>query len=99
MLDAFAVESARFPNGFLPETYGQFGFEATTIGTIPFDASYYDANKLSDLKAFWAKGGWKEADGYPDVVVMGWRGKDVDRQSTIERYVRTGETRVSTGPD
>ena len=97
VLDAFAVKSKRFPDGFLPEMYGQFGFE--TIGTIPFDASYYDANKLSDLKAFWAKGGWKEADGYPDVVVMRWKGKDADRKSVIERYVRTGETGVSTGPD
>ena len=97
VLDAFAVKSKRFPDGFLPQMYGQFGFE--TIGTIPFDASYYDANKLSDLKAFWAKGGWKEADGYPDVVVMRWKGKDADRKSVIERYVRTGETGVSTGPD
>jgi hypothetical protein len=97
VLDAFAVKSKRFPGGFLPEMYGQFGFE--TIGTIPFDASYYDANKLSDLKAFWAKGGWKEADGYPDVVVMRWKGNNADRQSTIERYVRTGETRISPGPD
>ncbi|MFN6338686.1 MAG: hypothetical protein ACK41W_08175, partial [Cyanobacteriota bacterium] len=92
ILDAFAVKSPRFPNGFLPELYGQFGFE--TIGTIPFDPSYYDANQMADLKAFWSKGGWKEADGYPDVVVMRWKGKDEDRRSTIERYVRTGETGV-----
>ena len=53
--------------------------------------------KLSDLKAFWAKGGWKEADGYPYVVVMRWKGKDEDRATAVERYVRTGETGVLTG--
>jgi len=95
VLDAFAVKSARFPNGFLPEMYSQFGFEE--IGRIPFDPSYYDANGLADLKAFWARGGWKEADGYPDVVVMRWRGNDEDRATAIERYVRTGETSVSDG--
>lgn len=98
VLDAFAVKSKRFPNGFLPEMYGQFGFEE--IGRIPFDPSYYDANQLKDLKAFWSKGGWKESDGYPDVVVMRWKGKDEDRAAAVERYVRTGQTGVSAGtPD
>lgn len=93
VLDAFAVKSARFPNGFLPEMYAQFGFEE--IGRIPFDPSYYDANGLADLKAFWSRGGWREADGYPDVVVMRWKGNDEDRATAVERYVRSGDTGVS----
>ena len=93
VLDAFAVKSARFPNGFLPEMYAQFGFEE--IGRIPFDPSYYDANGLADLKAFWSRGGWSEADGYPDVVVMRWKGNDEDRATAVERYVRSGDTGVS----
>ena len=93
VLDAFAVKSDRFPSGFLPEMYGQFGFEE--IGRIPFDPSYYNDLKMSDLKAFWSKGGWKEADGYPDVVVMRWKGKDEDRATAVERYVRSGDTGVS----
>ena len=92
VLDAFAVKSARFPNGFLPEMYAQFGFEE--IGRIPFDPSYYDANGLADLKAFWSRGGWREADGYPDVVVMRWKGNDEDRATAVERYVRSGATSV-----
>ena len=92
MLDAFAVKSDRFPSGFLPEMYAQFGFEE--IGRIPFDPSYYDANGLADLKAFWSRGGWKESDGFPDVVVMRWKGNDEDRAAAVERYVRSGATSV-----
>ena len=95
ILDAFAVKSKRFPDGFLPEMYSQFGFE--TIGSIPFDESFYDANQMADLKKFWADGGWKESDGYPDVVVMKWKGNDDERATSIERYVREGQTSVSVG--
>lgn len=68
-----------------------------TLARIPFDPSYYDDVKLSDLKAFWAKGGWKEADGYPDVVVMRWKGKDEERATAVERYVRSGDTGIPGG--
>ena len=95
VLDAFAVKSKRFPDGFLPEMYAQFGFEE--IGRIPFDPSYYDATQMADLKDFWSRGGWSEADGYPDVVVMRWKGNDEDRAAAVERYVRSGETSVSRG--
>lgn len=95
ILDAFAVKSKRFPDGFLPEMYSQFGFE--TIGSVPFDSSFYDANQMADLKKFWADGGWKESDGYPDVVVMKWKGNDDERATSIERYVREGQTSVSVG--
>jgi hypothetical protein len=96
ILDAFAVKSSRFSEGFLPEMYAQFGFEE--IGRIPFDPSYYDANALADLKQFWSRGGWSEADGAPDVVVMKWRGNDEDRRTAITRYVREGITSVSRQP-
>jgi len=107
VLDAFAVKSERFPHGFLPEMYAQFGFEP--IGRIEFDEQYAVTKtddmsddeharltklKLADLRHFWQNGGWKEADGYPDVVVMRWMGKDENRAGTIDRYVRTGETSV-----
>lgn len=95
VLDAFAVKSKRFPDGFLPEMYAQFGFEE--IGRIPFDPKYYDATQMADLKDFWSRGGWSEADGYPDVVVMRWKGNDEDRATAVERYVRSGETSVSRG--
>lgn len=95
VLDAFAVKSKRFPDGFLPEMYSQFGFEE--IGRVAFDPSYYDATQMADLKDFWSRGGWSEADGYPDVVVMRWKGNDEDRATAVERYVRSGETGVLTG--
>lgn len=107
VLDAYAVKSKRFPDGFLPEMYAQFGFER--IGSIKFDPKFLvektpgmstyqhtvlTRNKLADLKSFWENGGWKETDGYPDVVVMRWRGEDANRAGTVDRYVRTGETGV-----
>ena len=97
ILDAFAVKSKRFPDGFLPEMYAQFGFEE--IGRIAFDPKYYEDEpaKFADLKKFWADGGWKESDGYPDVVVMKWKGNDDERATSIERYVREGQTSVSVG--
>lgn len=110
VLDAYAVKSDRFPNGFLPEVYGQFGFEE--IGRIPFDEQYVVEKtegmtddeharltklKLADLKSFWKSGGWKEGKGYPDVVVMRWSGKDEDRTGAVGRYVREGQTGVSAG--
>lgn len=97
ILDAFAVKSKRFPDGFLPEMYAQFGFEE--IGRIAFDPKYYEDEpaKFADLKKFWADGGWKESDGYPDVVVMKWKGNDDERATSIERYVREGQTSISLG--
>jgi len=110
ILDAYAVKSKRFPNGFLPEMYREFGFK--TIGNIPFDESKVVDKpkgmskaehlrltklKMADLKKFWSAAGWQEADGYPDVVVMKWTGKDEDRSTAIERYVRSGDTGIPGG--
>lgn len=89
VLDAFAVRSSKFPNGFLPELYSLFGFEV--VGELPFDPQYYDARKLADAEAFWSKGGWnKETDGYPPVVIMKWMGTDAERKGITERYLRDG---------
>ena len=50
-LDAFAVPSKRFPDGFLPAAYQEFGFEET--GRVAFDPSCYSQTELADLKKFW----------------------------------------------
>ena len=72
VLDAFAVKSSKYPDGFLPDTYSKFGFE--TLGYVKFDESYYSDIELADLKKFWSDNGWNEADGYPDIAIMKWRG-------------------------
>jgi len=87
-LDAFAVSSSRFPNGFLPSYYGKFGF--SEVGRTKFDPQYYTANQLADLKKFWKETGWKESDGYPDVAIMKWSGTDADRKSFARSYLGRG---------
>lgn len=79
VLDAFAVKSAKFPDGFLPELYGEFGFK--TKVKMPFDESYYDKNQMADLKELWSKSGWKDGDPYPDIEVMKWSGDENARKS------------------
>ena len=55
-LDAFAVPSERFPDGFLPDFYGSFGFEE--VGRIDFDPSFYSQTELADLEDYWRSTGW-----------------------------------------
>jgi len=88
VLDCFNVKSKKFPNGFLPTFYGEFGFEV--LGEIPFDPQYYNDTKLSDLKATWTRDGWKEGDGYPSIAIMKWKGTDDDRRGITSRYLRDG---------
>lgn len=96
-LDAYAVQSSKFPNGFLPSYYAKFGFEE--VGRTKFDLSYFkdNPNGLKDLERFWSSTGWKKGDAYPDVVFMKWRGTDADRQSFTRRYLDGGIASVSAG--
>ena len=84
VLDAYAVKSARHPNGYLPDTYGKFGFEE--VARTKFDQSYSTPRELEDLKKVWSDNGWNESDGYPDIVVMKWRGSDDLRQNATRRF-------------
>lgn len=84
VLDAFAVPSPRFPDGFLPEYYREFGFEE--VGRVPFSKEMYVADHgekaYDDLLDAWRSDGWDESMGMPPVVVMRWSGTDADRAAT-----------------
>jgi hypothetical protein len=96
VLDCFAVQSARFPDGFLPTLYREFGFEV--VGEVPFEPKYYSKQKLADAEKFWTESGWdKNKYGYPRVVIMKWRGTDEDRAGITERYLRDGIAGVLSG--
>lgn len=84
ILDAFAVPSEKFPNGFLPQYYGEFGFEE--VGRVPFDKDMYiedhGEQAYEDLLDAWRSDGWDESMGMPPVIVMRWSGSDADRAAT-----------------
>jgi hypothetical protein len=85
ILDAFAVPSESFPDGFLPQYYGEFGFEE--VGRVPFDKDMYVADHgelaYEDLLQAWRSDGWDESQGMPPVIVMRWNGSDADRRATV----------------
>lgn len=98
VLDCFAVKSTRFPDGFLPSLYREFGFEV--VGEVPFAKEYYSPQKLADAERFWREStpGWDPAkDGYPPVVIMKWRGSDEERAGILDRYLRSGSEGVLAG--
>ena len=68
VLDAFAVPSKKYPDGFLPEVYGDYGFDE--VKRIPFIKDYYIEDKgetaFTTLKNKWKANGWKEGSAYPD---------------------------------
>lgn len=100
VLDCFAVKSPRFPDGFLPALYREFGFEV--VGEVPFAKEYYSAQKLADAERFWREStpGWDPAkDGYPPVVIMKWKGSDADRAGILDRYLRSGAEGLLPGRD
>jgi hypothetical protein len=84
VLDAFAVPSKRFPDGYLPEYYGEFGFQE--VGRVPFNKEMYIADHgeqdYKDLLEAWKSDGWDESMGMPPVIVMRWSGSDADRAAT-----------------
>ena len=92
VLDAFAVPSERFPQGFLPSTYGNYGFDEVT--RIPFSKEFYiqdrGQNAFDDLTRQWRSEGWDESKGFPDVVLMKWRGTDADRANAGTKVFEQG---------
>lgn len=98
VLDAFAVPSGRFKDGFLPEYYSEFGFEE--VGRVPFDKNMYiddhGEQAYKDLLDAWKSDGWSEEMGMPPVVVMRWSGKDADRAAAAAK-IRGTDTSSSGG--
>ena len=84
VLDAFAVPSKKFPNGFLPTYYRKFGFQEA--GRVPFDKEMYISEHgeqaYKDLLDAWKTDGWDESMGMPPVIVMRWSGNNADRAAT-----------------
>lgn len=89
VLDCFKVKSARKPFGLLPSIYATLGFEE--VGVVPFAPEYYNGQQLADLKAVWSRQGWNEADGYPDVAIMKFRGSDAVRSEATKRFILEGQ--------
>ena len=99
VLDAFAVPSDKFPAGFLPATYGNYGFDEVT--RIPFSKEFYISdrgqNAYDDLLRQWRSEGWDESKGFPDVVLMKWSGTDADRANASTKVFEEGFEGFGTG--
>ena len=87
VLNAFAVPSKRFPEGFLPNVYGGYGFKE--VKRIPFSKEFYIEERgkaaYEDLLRQWRAEGWDESKGFPDVVLMKWSGTDAQRADASQR--------------
>lgn len=90
-LDAYAVKSERFPAGFLPTLYNEYGFEE--VARVPADPQYI----TDDHRYAWSQNGWKEGDPLPDIVMMKWKGSDEQRTGLLERYLREGAASLRRG--
>lgn len=101
VLDAFAVPSEKFPDGFLNSMYGNAGFEE--IKRIPFSKEYYIEERgqaaYDDLLKQWRSEGWDESQGFPDVVLMKWRGTDEQRTNASTRIFDADFEGFGTGSD
>ena len=89
ILNAFAVKSKKYPDGFLPETYAKYGFKP--IKSIAFDSKYYISERgqaaYDDLIRQWKIDGWDESMGMPEVVAMKWTGTDKERINATRRVL------------
>lgn len=100
VLDCFAVKSKKFPNGFLPSLYKQFGF--VKVAEVPFAPEYYSERKLADAVKYWkdsTPGYNPETDGYPPLVIMKWIGTNEERTGILDRYLRSGIEGLLEGRD
>ena len=92
-LDAFAVPSKKYPRGFLPKLYNEYGFEE--LGRVPFIEEFYlqerTVQELNDLKDYWRSTGWDESMGMPEVVIMKWKGDDALRSDATSRFFNDGQ--------
>ena len=87
-LDAYAVPSKKYPFGFLPEVYNDYGF--VELGRLPFEEKYYSVTQLNDLKEYWRSTGWDESLGMPEMVIMKWKGDDAIRTDAIRLINENG---------
>ena len=87
VLNAFAVPSEAHPQGFLNNLYGGYGFEE--IKRVPFSKEFYiedrGQNAYDDLLRQWRSEGWDESQGFPDVVLMKWKGTDGQRANASQK--------------
>jgi hypothetical protein len=101
VLNAFAVPSERYPEGFLPNVYGGYGFEE--IKRIPFSKEFYIEERgeaaYRDLLRQWRSEGWDESQGFPDVVLMKWSGTDEQRANASQRVFDKGFAGFGSGED
>ena len=97
VLDAFAVPSAKYSDGFLPDFYGSFGFQE--VGRLDFDPSFYSKTELADLENYWRSTGWDESKGFPKIVIMKWTGDDGLRTNATKRFVSEGSFNTGDGID
>ena len=100
VLDCFAVKSKKFPDGFLPSLYEQFGF--VKVAEVPFAPEYYSERKLADAVKYWkdsTPGYNPETDGYPPLVIMKWIGTNEERTGILDRYLRSGIEGLLEGRD
>jgi len=90
VLDAFAVPSKKYPKGFLPRIYSDYGFK--TVGKVPFSEdiflSGHSQQQYDELLSYWRSTGWDESKGFPDVVVMKWTGDDSERAGAAKRILQ-----------
>jgi len=88
-LDAFDVRTDKFPNGFLPSIYNEYGFEEAA--RLPFSKEEYLKNHteadLKELEQAWRSDGWTPENGYPDLVVMKWTGDDNARATYKQQWL------------
>lgn len=86
-LDAYAVPTDKYPDGFLPDFYSHFGFKE--LGRVPFDPKYVTPQQFNDMKHEWSKTGWDEKrHGLPSLAIMKWKGSNDDRQDAVRRFVQ-----------
>ena len=95
VLDAYAVRSKAYPDGFLPSYYSEFGFKE--LGSVKFDPKYVrdpefggSEQKYRKLLAQWRNQGWNEKFGFPDLVIMKWQGIDAVRKNATRRFLEEG---------
>jgi hypothetical protein len=94
-LDAYAVPSKKYPGGFLPEVYNDYGF--VELDRLPFDEKYVrdpkfggSETKYQDLLEYWRSTGWDESLGMPEMVIMKWKGDDAIRSDAIRLINENG---------
>jgi len=94
-LDAYAVPSQKYPRGFLPKVYNDYGF--VELGRVPFDEKYVRSpkfggseTKYQDLLEYWRSTGWDESLGMPELVIMKWKGDNAIRSNAVRHINENG---------